>query len=49
MRTLRHDGWEKARQGVTTIEEILRVTQSEEHFGALVEDATALRLKEGFA
>jgi type II secretion system protein E len=49
MRTLRHDGWEKARQGVTTIEEILRVTQSEEHFGALIEDASALRAKEEFA
>jgi general secretion pathway protein E len=27
MRTLREDGWEKVRQGVTTAEEVLRVTQ----------------------
>ncbi|MGB0583338.1 MAG: GspE/PulE family protein, partial [Limisphaerales bacterium] len=38
MKTLRHDGWEKARNGITTIEEILRVTQSEEHLEALLED-----------
>jgi type II secretory ATPase GspE/PulE/Tfp pilus assembly ATPase PilB-like protein len=24
---MRRDGWEKARDGVTTIEEVLRVTQ----------------------
>ena len=38
MKTLRYDGWEKARLGITTIEEILRVTQSEEHLEALLED-----------
>jgi type II secretion system protein E len=31
MRTLRTDGWNKVKTGVTTIEEILRVTQIEEH------------------
>jgi type II secretory ATPase GspE/PulE/Tfp pilus assembly ATPase PilB-like protein len=38
MRTLRHDGWTKVRAGKTTIEEVLRVTQTEEHMAALVED-----------
>ncbi len=42
MKTLRQDGWEKARQGITTIEEILRVTQSEEHLGALMEDPSLM-------
>jgi type II secretion system protein E len=35
MRTLRNDGWKKVRDGETTIEEVLRVTQIEEHMGAL--------------
>jgi general secretion pathway protein E len=30
MRTLREDGWGKVKQGVTTISEVLRVTQEEE-------------------
>lgn len=30
MRTLREDGWLKARQGVSTVSEVLRVTQEEE-------------------
>jgi general secretion pathway protein E len=30
MRTLREDGWMKVKQGVTTIPEVLRVTQEEE-------------------
>ncbi len=38
MRTLRTDGWTKVREGSTTIEEVLRVTQIEEHLEALVED-----------
>ena len=38
MRTLRTDGWNKVRSGVTTIEEVLRVTQTEEHLGSLIED-----------
>jgi type II secretory ATPase GspE/PulE/Tfp pilus assembly ATPase PilB-like protein len=29
MNTLRLDGWQRAREGVTTIEEILRVTQED--------------------
>jgi type II secretion system protein E len=39
MRTLRVDGWNKVRAGLTTIEEVLRVTQTEEHMMALVDDA----------
>ncbi len=35
MRTLRTDGWKKVKEGTTTIEEILRVTQMEEHLDAL--------------
>jgi type II secretory ATPase GspE/PulE/Tfp pilus assembly ATPase PilB-like protein len=35
MRTLRDDGWNKVRNGITTIEEVLRVTQIEEHLDAL--------------
>jgi type II secretion system protein E len=38
MRTLRTDGWNKVRNSQTTIEEVLRVTQIEEHLDALVED-----------
>src|SRR5256714_5053530 len=39
MRTLRTDGWNKVRAGLTTIEEVLRVTQIEEHLEALVDDS----------
>ncbi|HWX20187.1 MAG TPA: ATPase, T2SS/T4P/T4SS family [Candidatus Binatia bacterium] len=35
MRTLRIDGWNKVRNGQTTIEEVLRVTQIEEHLDSL--------------
>ena len=35
MRTLRTDGWNKVKAGVTTIEEVLRVTQMEEHLDTL--------------
>ena len=38
MRTLRTDGWIKVKAGLTTIEAVLRVTQTEEHLGALVEE-----------
>ena len=38
MRTLRADGWKKVRAGQTTIEEVLRVTQTEEHLKSLIED-----------
>jgi type II secretion system protein E len=37
MRTLRTDGWVKVKAGRTTIEEVLRVTQVEEHLKGLVE------------
>jgi type II secretion system protein E len=37
MRTLRVDGWNKVRNGITTIEEVLRVTQIEEHLDSLME------------
>ena len=39
MRTLRVDGWQKVKAGITTIEEVLRVTQSEEHLAALIEES----------
>jgi type II secretion system protein E len=39
MRTLRVDGWKKVRAGITTIEEVLRVTQTEEHLKTLVDDS----------
>jgi type II secretory ATPase GspE/PulE/Tfp pilus assembly ATPase PilB-like protein len=45
MRTLRTDGWNKVKGGITTIEEVLRVTQIEEHLDALVEDKTAAGAK----
>src|SRR6266481_4564116 len=38
MRTLRTDGWNKVKEGTTTIEEVLRVTQIEEHLDSLGED-----------
>jgi type II secretory ATPase GspE/PulE/Tfp pilus assembly ATPase PilB-like protein len=46
MRTLRNDGWTKVKAGITTIEEVLRVTQTEEHMKSLVEDnATQMWVK----
>ena len=41
MRTLRTDGWNKVKAGQTTIEEVMRVTQTEEHLKSLVEDTKA--------
>jgi type II secretory ATPase GspE/PulE/Tfp pilus assembly ATPase PilB-like protein len=38
MRTLRTDGWNKVKTGKTTIEEVLRVTQIEEHMDGLSDD-----------
>jgi type II secretion system protein E len=38
MRTLRQDGWEKVKNGVTTLEEVIRVTQTEEHMKSLLDD-----------
>ena len=46
MRTLRTDGWNKVRLGLTTIEEVLRVTQTEEHLNALVGDKSEIWGKE---
>src|ERR1041385_4376687 len=47
MRTLRVDGWNKVMAGRTTIEEVLRVTQTEEHLKALVDDtSTAIWTKQ---
>jgi type II secretory ATPase GspE/PulE/Tfp pilus assembly ATPase PilB-like protein len=37
MRTLRNDGWKKVRAGRTTIEEVLRVTQTEEHLSLMAD------------
>ena len=45
MRTLRVDGWNKVRNGITTIEEVLRVTQIEEHLDALVGGQTQMITK----
>jgi len=43
---LRNDGWKKVKAGQTTIDEVLRVTQTEEHLMALSEDGkTVLRRK----
>ena len=36
MRTLRQDGWAKVMAGVTTIEEVLRVTQTEDHLKSML-------------
>jgi type II secretion system protein E len=38
MRTLRTDGWTKVKNGQTTIDEVLRVTQIEEHLDSLNKD-----------
>jgi len=43
MRTLRDDGWNKVRNGITTIEEVLRVTQIEEHLDSLADDKSGPR------
>ncbi len=44
MRTLRTDGWKKVQTGITTIEEVLRVTQTEEHLKALMDDTGTIFL-----
>jgi general secretion pathway protein E/type IV pilus assembly protein PilB len=44
MRTLRIDGWNKVKAGITTIEEVLRVTQTEEHLKSLVEDTAGSKV-----
>jgi type II secretory ATPase GspE/PulE/Tfp pilus assembly ATPase PilB-like protein len=45
MRTLRNDGWKKVKAGTTTIEEVLRVTQTEEHLKSLVEEKPGMWAK----
>jgi len=45
MRTLRVDGWNKVRAKLTTIEEVLRVTQTEEHLQSLIGDHTEIWVK----
>src|ERR1700690_3942790 len=48
MRTLRTDGWTKVKNGETTIEEVLRVTQIEEHLDTLGGDTkTEMGVKSG--
>lgn len=53
MRMLRADGWNKVKNGETTIEEVMRVTQAEEHMEAqakvdrLGERGQALRVTRG--
>jgi type II secretion system protein E len=42
MRTLRIDGWNKVKAGITTIEEVLRVTQIEEHLDAAGDNTKAV-------
>ena len=37
LRNLREDGWDKVKRGITTIEEILRVTREEELVGLMEE------------
>ena len=44
MRTLRMDGWKKVQEGITTIEEVLRVTQTEEHLKSLMDDTGTMFL-----
>ncbi len=44
MRTLRSDGWKKVKEGITTIEEVLRVTQTEEHLKSLMDDTGTMFL-----
>ena len=40
MRLLREDGWDKVKQGLTTVEEVLRVTQVEQHLSHFAEETT---------
>jgi len=45
MRPLRVDGWTKVREGKTTIEEVLRVTQIEEHMGLVADTKAGIWVK----
>jgi type II secretion system protein E len=49
MRTLRTDGWNKVKGGETTIEEVLRVTQIEEHIDAMAEKGMVMGKRETIA
>jgi len=42
MRTLRQDGWMKVMQGVTTVDEVMKVTQAEEIFAQPVSRGSAI-------
>ena len=46
MRTLRTDGWKKVKAKRTTVEEVLRVTQTEEHFGLMGDSRTEFITKQ---
>jgi len=39
METLRHDGWRRVAQGRSTIEEVVRVTQTDEVMAETTEEA----------
>jgi len=45
MRTLRQDGWVKVKAARTTIEEVLRVTQTEEHLGLMADHTEVITKK----
>ena len=45
MRTLRQDGWVKVRAARTTLEEVLRVTQTEEHYSLMSDSRTEIFTK----
>ena len=45
MRTLRQDGWVKVRAARTTLEEVLRVTQTEEHYSLMSDSRTEIITK----
>ncbi len=45
MRPLRSDGWVKVREAKTTIEEVLRVTQIEEHMGLVADTKAGIWVK----
>ncbi|MFH1867398.1 MAG: ATPase, T2SS/T4P/T4SS family [Candidatus Omnitrophota bacterium] len=47
MRTLRQDGWERVIAGVTTPEEVMRVTQAEDKSGSTAEAPLGLNLVNG--
>jgi type II secretory ATPase GspE/PulE/Tfp pilus assembly ATPase PilB-like protein len=42
METLRQDGWRRVAQGKTTIEEVVRVTQTDEVMAETTEEAEAV-------